>query len=351
MTCLDCGKEMASYEVHTSSTTATYDVCEACGGLWLDKGQLDKVADQVAGDIEYCSTEEAEAATPASDKICPRCPSEHLIKVKFLGDDAIILERCDNCHGFWLDGGQIDRIDKQLAGIMPVRSQGLSAFIANTHLPHYNYTTRDSAETDFIVPVLPVPDARHIGTAKHKCPDHEFFLDIWEAYGMKFETCPKCAGLWLHEKELKVLKDKTDDGNLRWMNDEIAAIDKTSGIASKRLCPQDRVSLLSTHFGNSGITIEHCATCHGVWLDRDEFNDIVRYLEDELIHETSADMKKKVAEEVGRIRTDRSESTLSEILDAKSAISALIGVSIFDHPKLASFLLQANKAERVIGGN
>ena len=62
-------------------------------------------------------------------------------------------------------------------------------------------------------------------------------------------------------------------------------------------------------------------------------------------------MKKKVAEEVGRIRTDRSESTLSEILDAKSAISALIGVSIFDHPKLASFLLQANKAERVIGGN
>jgi predicted house-cleaning noncanonical NTP pyrophosphatase (MazG superfamily) len=88
-----------------------------------------------------------------------------------------------------------------------------------------------------------------------------------------------------------------------------------------------------------------------VWLDRDEFNDIIRYLEDEMVHETSTDMKKKVAEEVGRIRTDRSESTLSEILDAKSAISALISVSIFDHPKLASFLLQANKAERVVGGN
>jgi Zn-finger nucleic acid-binding protein len=349
MTCLDCGKEMASYEVHTSSTTATYDVCEACGGLWLDKGELDKVADQVDGDIEYCSTEVS--ATPASDKVCPRCPSEHLLKVKFLGDDAIILERCDNCGGFWLDGGQIDQIDKQLAGIMPVKSKGLSEFIANTHLPHYNYTKRDSAETDFIVPVLPVPGARHIGMAKHKCPDHDFFLDIWEAYGIKFETCPKCAGLWLHEKELKVLKDKTDDGNLRWMNDEIAAIDKTSGVASKRLCPEGHGNLLSTHFGNSGITIERCDTCHGLWLDRDEFNGIVRYLEDEMVHETSADLKQKVAQEVKAVFSDKSKGTLTEILDEKSAISALISASIFDHPKLASFLLQANKAERVIGGN
>ena len=191
MTCLDCGKEMASYEVHNASASATYDVCESCGGLWLDKGELDKVADQVDGDIEYCSTEEA--ATPASAKVCPRCPSENLLKVKFLGDDAIILERCDNCKGFWLDGGQIDQIDKQLAGIMPVKSKGLSEFIANTHLPHYNYTKRDSAAKPFIVPVLPVPGARHIGTAKHKCPNHEFFLDIWEVHGAKFESCPKCA--------------------------------------------------------------------------------------------------------------------------------------------------------------
>ncbi len=269
MTCLDCGKEMTTYEVHTSSASAAYDVCESCGGLWLDKGQLDKVADHVATDFEYSS---AETATPDAARHCPRCPSEPLRKVKFLGDDATILERCDNCGGFWVDSVKIDRIDKQ------AQHTGVAGFIANTHLPHYDNAKRDSAETDFIVPVLPVPGARHIGTAKHKCPNHDFFLDIWEAHGAKFESCPKCAGLWLHEKELKVLKDKTDDGNLRWMNDEIAAIEKTSGIASKRSCPEGHGSMLSTHFGNSGITIERCDTCHGVWLERDEFNDIVSYL-------------------------------------------------------------------------
>ena len=199
--------------------------------------------------------------------------------------------------------------------------------------------------------MLPVPGARHIGTSKHKCPNHDFFLDIWEAHGAKFESCPKCAGLWLHEKELKVLKDATDDGNLRWMNDEIAAVEKTSGVASKRSCPEGHCLMLSTHFGNSGITIERCDTCHGVWLDRDEFSDIVSYLEDEMVHETSADMKQKVAEDVKAVFSDKSKSTLTEILDAKSAISALISTSIFEHPKLADFLLRANKAERVIGGN
>jgi len=350
MTCLDCGKEMVGYVVHTSRAEAAYDVCEACGGLWLDKGELDKVAFQVAGDIEYCSADEADL--PESTKSCPRCSGERLHRVKFLGDDAVILERCGNCAGFWLDAGQIDRIDKQLAGIMPVTGNGFSEFISNTHLPHYNYTKRDSAETDFAVPVLPVPGARRVGTSKHKCPDHELFLETWGVYGVEFQTCPKCAGLWLHEKELRELKNKTDDGNLRWMNDEIDAIDKTSALASKRTCPECRkCTLVSTHFGNSGITIERCDTCHGIWLDRDEFNEIVSYLEDELDHETSADMKKKVAAEVARIGADHSESTLSEILDAKSAISALINVSIFEHPKLAEFLLNANKAERVIGGN
>jgi hypothetical protein len=62
-------------------------------------------------------------------------------------------------------------------------------------------------------------------------------------------------------------------------------------------------------------------------------------------------MKQKAVQEVKAVFSDKSKGKLTEILDAKSAISALISVSIFDHPKLASFLLQANKAERVIGGN
>jgi hypothetical protein len=87
---------MMNYEVHTISQHMSYDVCESCGGLWLDKGELDKIAFEVEGDIEYCSKEEAKGL--ASTKHCPRCAGEPLHKVLFLGHylkDGIILERCE----------------------------------------------------------------------------------------------------------------------------------------------------------------------------------------------------------------------------------------------------------------
>ena len=39
----------------------SYDICEACGSLWLDAGELDKMAFQVNGSIEYSSGTEAGA--------------------------------------------------------------------------------------------------------------------------------------------------------------------------------------------------------------------------------------------------------------------------------------------------
>ena len=32
-------------------------MCEHCGSLWLDAGELDKMAFQVEGSIEYCEEE------------------------------------------------------------------------------------------------------------------------------------------------------------------------------------------------------------------------------------------------------------------------------------------------------
>ena len=49
-------------------------------------------------------------------------------------------------------------------------------------------------------------------------------------------------------------------------------------------------------------------------------------------------MKKKVFEEIKEIWTGP-ESKISEILDAKAAISALINITIFEHPSLCQRLM------------
>ncbi len=353
MKCLDCSTEMTNYEIHTLTGKVSYNVCESCGGLWLDRGELDKMAYQVDGDIEYCSKDRARGTAPIHR--CPRCPGMQLQKVMFLGDDAFILQRCDNCNGFWLDGGQLEKIDEKLAKIMRVKGEGFSAFITNVHLPHYyKRIKRDSAETDFSEPVLPVRHAKLLSKTPHKCPTCENALDSYGAYGIKIENCSECGGLWLHPRELKALKAKVDAGswgNLRWMNDEVDALEKASAMVSDKRCPECRDSrLVSTRFGNSKIIVDWCEQCRGIWLQCDEFEEICRYLRDELDRLTPKDMEKKVAEEVKRIWTDGSEGKMAEILDAKAAISALLNISIFEHPRVAKLLAAAAAGGRILAG-
>ena len=58
MRCLNCNAEMVNYDVITKRAELSYDICEKCGSLWLDAGELDKMAFNVAGSIEFCSEEE-----------------------------------------------------------------------------------------------------------------------------------------------------------------------------------------------------------------------------------------------------------------------------------------------------
>jgi hypothetical protein len=55
-------------------------------------------------------------------------------------------------------------------------------------------------------------------------------------------------------------------------------------------------------------------------------------------------MEKKVIEQVKRIWTDSSESKISEVLDAKAAMSALINISIYEQAALADLLIRGGKA-------
>ena len=156
MQCLNCKIEMFNYDVTTKHAQLSYDACEQCGSLWLDAGELDKLAFKVAGSIEFCSQEEDETRQPT--RKCPRCIEVDLSPVKFLGLTDINLDRCHNCGGFWLDGGELNLVKRELAKIMPVSGHGLADFVNNVHVPFwFKRIRRPSSETDFEVVVTPIP--------------------------------------------------------------------------------------------------------------------------------------------------------------------------------------------------
>ena len=348
MKCLSCSNEMMNNFVQTNTAQITYDVCEDCGSLWLDRGELDKMAFQVDGSVEYCSKDKVEdAGEPGKD--CPRC-EVGLDSVTFIGSD-ILLDRCGNCGGFWLKGGELELINKELEETMPVKGKGFSEFVKNVYLPYWHKRIkRNSRDTDFTVDVPVIKGAERESETEYNCPGCDSKLVLYKIFGMPIEGCDKCKGVFLDKDELRKLKDKCTKGSwqaLVWMDDEVEAIAGTSAIASRRVCPKcEGVRFVSATFGDSKILVDWCPKCNGIWLDRDEFGEIIEFLRSKLNKLSSGEMAKQVYEEIKEI-WGGSESKVSEILDAKAAISALINITIFEHPKLFGFLTAFDKANPI----
>jgi len=354
MKCLSCNEEMINHFVQTKNQQIAYDVCEACGSLWLDKGELDKIAFQVDGDIEFCSTE-ATAATKERTKKCPRCDRKNLDKVGFLGCDQITLDRCSRCGGYWLDGGELNLINRDLEKIMPVHGKGFSDFVNNVHVPYWHKRIRRrSHQTDFKIEVLPIKGSTFVSDTNFDCPACHSRLAVYKVFGIGFEGCPRCRGVFLDKDELRKLKDKAENESwedLRWMDDEIEAIEKANVTVSRRTCPKcEGERLLTTNFDDSTTLIDYCSKCHGIWLDEDEFQEIVKDLISKLNASSTDKMARKTYEEIKEIWSGP-ENIISEILDAKAAVWALINTTIFEHPRLSKAMVRFGDAAGRVGMN
>ena len=78
--CHNCGAEMMNHLVQTRDNEISYDLCEECGSLWVDRGELDKMAYQVEGSIEYCTSRHIRDDIDEPVKQCPRCEDTGLEK-------------------------------------------------------------------------------------------------------------------------------------------------------------------------------------------------------------------------------------------------------------------------------
>jgi Zn-finger nucleic acid-binding protein len=96
---------------------AEMDVCQRCGGMFFEQGELSRAATPTAGDIEYSTIDldSFEHDDHFGLIICPRCRGDQQMKkVEFNIHTGIILDYCDGCRGFWLDGRELNRINDEV---------------------------------------------------------------------------------------------------------------------------------------------------------------------------------------------------------------------------------------------
>src|SRR5262249_1667708 len=121
-------------------------------------------------------------------------------------------------------------------------------------------------------------------------------------------------------------------------------------IPTDRACPKsDGGKLFSVVFGKSSIVIDWCPKCHGIWLDRAEFDAILDYLITEVANATRRDIEKKIVKNSKKLWKGSPEGWAAESSDIAAAVMALANVTVFEHPALFRFLTNTASAGRSVG--
>jgi Zn-finger nucleic acid-binding protein len=95
------------------------DACPACGGMWLDRGELEAIQESKERDYS-----EELARMPnlgynayklAQQKVgrtlqCPKCNIEMEAR-EYARCSQVMIDVCPKCHGIWLDKGEIEALE------------------------------------------------------------------------------------------------------------------------------------------------------------------------------------------------------------------------------------------------
>jgi len=103
MMCPVCNEAMLAYEWEGIEI----DGCALCGGVWLDAGEVEIIAELAGVDRGAVSEPLAHAKGPAhARRRCPRC-REMLRTVTVGAGHGVGLDSCPEQHGLWFDRGEV----------------------------------------------------------------------------------------------------------------------------------------------------------------------------------------------------------------------------------------------------
>jgi Zn-finger nucleic acid-binding protein len=147
-----------------------------------------------------------------------------------------------------------------------------------------------------------------------RCPnDGETTLVAETLDRVAVHDCPQCAGVWFVRDELRRAKDNADEW-IRWIDDDLFAAATAASEATTKKCAECGEPMRSVVYPHSDVRIEVCVTDHGVWLDKGEFDKIVKEL-DQLTNVMSvSEYEHATAEQLKEIFRPH-ESRWSEIKD------------------------------------
>lgn len=110
--CPRCWEPLQEETRDAVGPSVTVDVCPDCDGLFLDEGELLRVTGDV--DLHRLLTEHL-GADSDSDLVCPSCGGLVDAECLEVEDGEAEVDVCLDCHGVWLDPGELEALDASTA--------------------------------------------------------------------------------------------------------------------------------------------------------------------------------------------------------------------------------------------
>ena len=156
---------------------------------------------------------------------------------------------------------------------------------------------------------------------------------------VEIDECPSCHGRWLEAGSLRQLKDDADP-DLVWMDVELWKHPERFEVTTRAIsCPRCDVPLAAVEYGDTGVTVDFCPQCRGVWLDEDELGRIIHRLSEELLDKDVSEYLRATLEEAKELITGP-ESRLSEWRDLTTVLRFLQYRVLSEHSRFASLLAE-----------
>lgn len=147
-----------------------------------------------------------------------------------------------------------------------------------------------------------------------KCPSCQSYLRSIVYEGIEIESCDRCGGEWLDSDEIKKITDIREqqfDAETRRAINESHSYDGAPDRDMKDrdlMCPKCGSSTDPINYGGgTGLIIDRCSGCHGVWLDDQELEKV------QMIVESWADALSDDLQKYGGVLSDI--AVVTETLD------------------------------------
>jgi Zn-finger nucleic acid-binding protein len=107
------------------------------------------------------------------------------------------------------------------------------------------------------------------------CPSCQIGLETTEETGVELDVCPKCAGVWFDDGELRRLSEPDRLALIRIDEKFVAPLEKSSTEGVKP-CPSCKTTMEEFRYlYDSPVVLDSCPTCFGIWVENGELKAMV----------------------------------------------------------------------------